>query len=134
MKKMVLIGAALFLTVAFGLPLLNAQQQGGPSQGWQCPWMSQGGGMMGQGGGMHHGMGCCMTGPGTQFNQGQPLSKDQAQQMLDNYLASRNNPNLKIGLVADKGNVFEATITTKDGSLVETIQVDKNTGWFRNVS
>lgn len=134
MRRMVLVAMVLLLAVIFGQPLLHAQQQAGsPQGGWHCPWMGQGGGMM-MHGGMHGGMGCCMTGPGTAFNQGQPLNKDQAKQMLDNYLSSRNNPNLKLGDVTDKGNVFEATITTKDGSLVEKIQVDKSTGWFKNIS
>lgn len=65
---------------------------------------------------------------------GQPVSKQQARQMLDNYVSSRNNPNLRVGEITDKGDLFEATIVTKEGSLVERIHVDKNTGWFRNVS
>ncbi len=54
--------------------------------------------------------------------------------MLEQYLSARHNPNLKLGEITDKGTLFEAPITTKDGSLVEKIQVDKNTGWFRYVS
>ena len=68
------------------------------------------------------------------LNKGQPLTREQAKQMLDNYVSSSNNPNLKPGDVTDKGDVFEATIVTKDGALVEKIQIDKSTGWFRNVS
>ncbi len=54
--------------------------------------------------------------------------------MLENYVNYRKNPNLKVGEVSDKGDVFEATVVTKDGALVEKIQVNKKTGWFRNVS
>lgn len=135
MKKVMLIGPVLMLALIMGMPTLYAQQQGTQpqGQGWYCPWM-------GQGGGMHHGrgMGCCMMGQGGMMvhnlNQGQPLSKEQAKQMLDNYVGYTNNPNLKLGEITDKGDFFEATIITKDGSLVEKIQVDKKTGWFRNVS
>ena len=45
----------------------------------------------------------------------------------------QGNPNLKVGKLADKGDFYEATIVTKkEGELVERIQVDKKTGWFRN--
>ena len=76
-----------------------------------------------------------MGGPGgMSYNKGQPVTKEQAKQLLENYVGSKNNPNLKLGEITDKGDVFEATIVTKDGSLVEQIPVDKNSGWFRNVS
>ncbi len=140
MKKAMLIGSVLMLALIMSMPTLYAQQQGTQpqGQGWYCPWMGQGGGMRHGGG-----MGCCMMGQGgagqsgmmaPNLNQGQPLSKEQAKQMLDNYVGYTNNPNLKLGEIADKGDLFEATIITKDGSLVDKIQIDKKTGWFRNVS
>jgi hypothetical protein len=135
MKKAMFIGSALMLALIMGMPSLYAQQQGTPPQGsgWYCPWMAQGGGMH-----RGRGMGRCMMGRGgmmaPNLNQGQPLTKEQAKQLLENYVAYSNNPNLKLGAISDKGDVFEATVVTKDGSLVETIQVDKKTGWFRNVS
>lgn len=46
----------------------------------------------------------------------------------------QGNPDLTVGKIADKGDQFEATIVTKkDGAIVDRIQVDKKTGWFRNV-
>ncbi len=46
----------------------------------------------------------------------------------------QGNPYLKVGKIADKGDLYEATIVTqKEGALVERVQVDKKTGWFRNV-
>ena len=65
--------------------------------------------------------------------QPEPLGKDQARLLVENYLRNQRNPNLKVGDVADKEEVFEATIVTKDGSLVDKLEVDKETGWFRSV-
>jgi hypothetical protein len=129
MKKAMLVGLAMVMALTLGLPGLYAQQQSTAPQtpGWYCPWMGGGQGGM---------MGCCMMGRGgmTKHDQGQPLSKDSAKQLLQDYLANSDNPNLKLGDIADKGTVFEASILTKDGSLVQKIQVDKDSGWFRNVS
>jgi hypothetical protein len=46
----------------------------------------------------------------------------------------KNNPNLKLGEVVEKGELFEVTVTTKDGSLVEKVELNRNTGWFRNMT
>jgi len=139
MKRTILVGAVLMLALLIGMPGLYAQQQNTPpqgGQGWYCPWMGQGGPMhRGMGRGMGQGMRCrMMGGGGMSLNKGQPVTKDQAKQLLEDYVGSANNPNLKLGEITEKGDVFEATIVTKDGSLVEKIQVDKNSGWFRNVS
>jgi hypothetical protein len=50
--------------------------------------------------------------------------------MLQNYVS--RNPNLKVGTVQDEGNSFEANVTTKDGSLVNKLFVDKDTGRIRS--
>lgn len=139
MKRTILVGAVLMLALLIGMPGLYAQQQDTPpqgEQGWYCPWMGQGGPMhRGMGRGLGRGMRCrLMGGSGMSLNKGQPVTKDQAKQLLEDYVGSANNPNLKLGEITEKGDVFEATIVTKEGSLVEKIQVDKNSGWFRNVS
>ena len=100
-----------------------------------------GGGMMGGG----YGMGQGMTGPGygsepsRQFPNGrgqlqpqQPLDKAQARSMVENYLQSTGNPNLKLGKITDDGSSFEANIVTKDNSMVDKILVDKNSGAMRS--
>jgi cytochrome c len=94
------------------------------------------GGMMG--GGM---MGPGMMGPGygpqygPRYQQPQKsLGEKDARAILENYLQSARNPNLKLGKIEDKGNVFEAEIVTKkEGALVDRIAIDKNTGWLRSV-
>jgi hypothetical protein len=52
--------------------------------------------------------------------------------LLENYLKNTGNPNLKLGDIGEKEKFYEAEILTKDGSLVDKIQVDKYTGWFRS--
>jgi zinc resistance-associated protein len=106
-----------------------------------------GGGMMGpgmMGGMMGRGMGPGMMGGGygpqhgpqypPQYQQPpKPLEERDARAILENYLNSMKNPNLKLGKIEDKGNAFEAEIQTKDGSLVDKILVDKNSRWMRSV-
>ncbi len=109
------------------------------------------GGMMGQGHGMGpgmmgrgYGMGPGMMGPqggpqygpqsGPQYQQpSRTMEEKDVKFMLENYLKSTRNPNLKLGKIQEKDSVFEAEILTKDGSLVDKIAVDKATGWMRSV-
>ena len=98
-------------------------------------------GMMG---GQGYGMGQGMMGPGygsepsRQFPNGaqqqpqQPIGKAQARSMVENYLHSTGNPNLKLGKITDDGSSFEADIVTKDNSMVDKILVDKNSGAMRS--
>jgi hypothetical protein len=98
-------------------------------------------GMMG-GRGYGYGMGPGMMGPGYGYGPNQqypyaqqqpqkPIDKDQAKSMVENYLSSTGNPNLKLGAVKDEGQNFEADVVTKDNSLADKILIDKNTGWMR---
>jgi len=101
--------------------------------------------MMGQGYGPGYGMGPGMMGPGygygqqygpqyrRQYQQPQnPLDKNQAKQQVENYLKSSRNPNLKLGKIEEKDNNYQINIETKNGSLVDKILVNKNTGWMRS--
>jgi hypothetical protein len=77
------------------------------------------------------------TGPGYEsrrpYQQAQePLNETDAKAMVDEYVNSTRNPNLKVGEIKEKGSSFEAEILTKDGSLVDKIAIDKNTGWMRS--
>ena len=92
--------------------------------------------MMGPGYGYHMGPG--MMGPGygygPQYQQPQkPMTKKDAEALVENYLKSTGNPNLKLGETKDEGSAYEVTIVTKDNSLVDRILVDKRTGWMRSV-
>ncbi|MFZ7111014.1 MAG: hypothetical protein ACOWYE_04965 [Desulfatiglandales bacterium] len=58
----------------------------------------------------------------------EPLEKDDAKELVEDYLKSTRNPNLKVGEVEDHGPGFEVAIVTKDGSPVDKVLVDKETG------
>lgn len=118
----------------------------GNSMGWGDGY-GMGPGMMGQGRGMGpgmmnrgYGMGGQQYGPpygpqyGPQYQQPpRNMEEEDVRVMLENYLKSTRNPNLKLGKIQEKDSVFEAEILTKDGSLVDKIAVDKATGWMRSV-
>jgi hypothetical protein len=110
----------------------HAIDMGGYGMG---PGMVLGGGMMG---GRSYGMGPGMIGPGyaygPQYQKPQkPLEEKDAKAILENYLRSTRNPNLKLGKITEQGNYFEGEITAKDGSLVDKILVDRYTGWIRSI-
>jgi hypothetical protein len=63
----------------------------------------------------------------------EPLKKEDVKTRIENMLEYSRNPNLKVGKIEDKGVYFEAEITTKDGSLVDKLLVDKDTGRMRSV-
>lgn len=133
-------------------------QGGGPGRGMGSGTMGPGygydgrGGMMGYGPGMMHRWGGEGYGPmhrGWQGNQGyapgrgpgygyrgpeEPLDKAGARGIVERYLSSSRNPNLKVGEIEEKGDVFEAEIVTrKGGDLVDRVQIDRQTGWMRSV-
>jgi rubrerythrin len=95
---------------------------------------TMGPGMM-HGGGYGSGMGPGMMGPGygAQSPQsGKPLDMKEAKAMMEDYLKSWRNPNLKLGKIKDTGNAFEAEVLTKNNALVDRVLIDKNTGWMRS--
>jgi hypothetical protein len=74
------------------------------------------------------------AGPQSQYQQqGKPLTEKDVKTMVENYIQSTRNPNLKLGKITDKDHYFEAEILTKDNALVDKIVVDKQTGWMRSV-
>ena len=152
MKKIILL---LVATVFIGVALYSVEGNAQMGQGYG-PGYGMGPGMMGQGYGpgygmgpgmmgQGYGMGPGMMGPGNgygqqygpqygrQYQQSQnPLDKNQAKQQVENYLSSMRNPNLKLGKIEEKGNNYQVNIETKEGSLVDKLLVDKNTGWMRS--
>jgi hypothetical protein len=127
MKKIILL---LFATVFMGFSLYPVKGNAQMGQGYG-PGYGMGPGMMGPGYGNGQ-----QYGPqyGRQYQKSQhPLDKNQAKQEVENYLSSMRNPNLKLGKVEEKGNGYQISIVTKEGSLVDKILVDKNTGWMRSV-
>ncbi len=108
---------------------------------WFCPGYSRRAMFPGQVGGCwgpHHGSrwqgaGRCPYHSGWNQQPMKPVDHQQATAILENYLNSLGNPRLKLGSVEDKGEVFQGKILTLDGSLVDTVQVAKRTGWIRLV-
>ena len=96
--------------------------------------------MMGRGYGMGPGYGRGQGSMGRAPAQGEigpgvgrletPLKEDGARTVVENYLQSTRNPNLKLGKITEQGEAFEAEIVTKDGSLVDKLLVEKSTGWM----
>jgi hypothetical protein len=153
MKKTILL---LFATVFVGFALYSVDGNAQMGRGYG-PGDGMGSGMMGQGYNSNYGMGPGMMGSGSGMGQGmmgsdngngsqygpqygrqyqqprqKPLDRDQAKQEAENYLRSMRNPNLKLGRIQEKSNGYEINIVTKDGSLVNKILVDKNTGGMRS--
>ena len=94
-------------------------------------------GMMHYGGNRNYGMGPGIMGQGYEdephyYHSQKHLDKKDAARILEDYLNSRNNPNLKLGEIRDQGSSFEADLLTKDNSLVDKLIVDKNTGRMRS--
>jgi hypothetical protein len=61
------------------------------------------------------------------------LEEKDAKAILENYLKSTRNPNLKLGKLTERDKYFESEILTKDNSLVDKIIVDKYSGWMRSI-
>ncbi len=117
----------------YGGPHMGYGRGYGMGPGMMGPGYGMGPGMMGRGWGYHMGPG--MMGPGyygPQQGSQKPLEEKDAKAMLENYLQSTGNPNLKLGKITEKGSSFEAEIVTKNNSLVDKVLVDKNTGWMRS--
>lgn len=131
MKRLAILGLLTFLGTILVVGNLSAQPAGPGYGGGYCPWMGGGQGPGGQGG--RGGWYCPWMGQQTGSpvaKPGQPLSADQAKALVEQDI--RANPNLKAGKVTEKDGAFEVEVVTKDGSLVDKIQVNKQTGWFRS--
>jgi len=92
-----------------------------------------------------YGMGAGMMGPGYEMGPGwqgreyaQPSRQvkslstaEDAKAIVEDYIQSTRNPNLKLGKIEDAGDAFRADIVTQDNSLVDQVLVDKTSGWMR---
>ncbi|MCE5333484.1 MAG: hypothetical protein LLG06_02740 [Desulfobacteraceae bacterium] len=130
MKKFVAVSLLAMMFFA-GMPVW-AQQNAAPKDGeWFCPVGRGHGRMAGQTPGV------CPRGTGPmcmKAGSGEPLTREDAARLLERYVARTGMANLKAGDIVDNGSVFEATVLTKDGALVERLEIDKNSGFFRRAS
>ena len=61
-----------------------------------------------------------------------PVGLKEAKAMMNDYLKSSRNPNLKLGKIKDVGKAFEAEIRTPNKALVDKVLIDKETGSIRS--
>lgn len=63
---------------------------------------------------------------------GKAIDAKEAEAMMNDYLKTSRNPNLKLGKIKDMGKFFEAEILTKKNDLADRIQIDKATGYIKS--
>jgi hypothetical protein len=143
MKKTILVSGLAFL---IGLTLSVGEGKAQMGSGRMGSGYGMGSGMMGSGTGQgtwgpregyqnNNPQDGYQSNPqnGSQYKGSQkPLGPKEARAILEDYLKSKRNPNLKLGKIKDDGYAFEAEIVTEDNSLVDRILVDKNTGGMRS--
>ena len=124
-----------------GEPAEGCPQQAMPGRGMMGQGYGMGPGMMGPGQGMmgqgmmgQGMMGGGTMGPGMMMGPAtdRDLSADDVRQILEGRLAWIRNPNLKLGSVeASDEDTVVAEIVTQEGSLVQTLAVDRRSGMMR---
>jgi len=140
MKKLILYGltgalAMLLVQSPLDLQAMDSGMMGSGGYGSH----DMGPGMMPYGGSRNYDMGTGMMGQGYENEPHYPENQKYrgrkiAERILQNYLNSRHNPNLKLGEIKDEGSFFEADLLTKENSLVDKLTVDKNTGRMRSAN
>jgi hypothetical protein len=94
---------------------------------------SRGSGMMGgYGSGYGTGRSYRRQSPSTGKSIDVQIDVQGAEAMMNDYLKSTRNPNLKLGKMKDTGRAFEAEILTQKNDLVDRILIDKETGYIRS--
>lgn len=62
------------------------------------------------------------------------ISEEEAVSIIQGYLERTGNPNLRIGKVEKENDGdYLVEITTKDGSLVDKLEVNQFSGWFHSI-
>ncbi|WP_142848659.1 hypothetical protein [Telmatospirillum sp. J64-1] len=85
--------------------------------------------------GHHHGMHGMPGMFGAARNIDKQLTAEEVEAILRGRLAFMANRNLTVGQVSEKDEkTVTATIVTKDGSLVSTLEFDRRTGFSRPVN
>lgn len=126
-----------FLSTAFflgfvGLGTAYAQPYGPGGCCGGCPW---------HGTGYRRGVPNPGYGPSYGYTRRPPryakpsgaMGLNEAKGMLEDYMKSTNNPNLKLGKIKEQKDRFVAQITTKDGSLVDEIALDRYSGYMGSI-
>jgi len=127
--------AAAALAVSFAVPALADDDD---KSEWKCPRYEQMqkagyGPGYGMGYGRHHrGGGMGFMGGGPRWGADKDLSVEQVKDIIEGKIAMRGNENIKVGKVEAKDDdTVIAEIVTKDGSLVQKVAVDRDSGRMR---
>ncbi len=65
---------------------------------------------------------------------GEALTQEDAVSIVENYLQETRNPNLTIGEIeTGEDGDYLVEIVTKDGSLVDKLEVDRLMGWIHSI-
>ena len=65
---------------------------------------------------------------------GEALTQEDAVSIVEDYLKKINNPNLEVGEVErTEEEDYLVEIVTKDGSLVDKLEVNRLTGWIHSI-
>ena len=138
MNKVLIILLGAVIGGFFGLHPLYAcymagMGQGGTAMGHDGGTMGHGGDAMGGGPMMGHGDMASHSGDNHQGHH-QVLTQDQARLVMGNYLKSTKDPNLVLGQVSEEQTYFEGDVATKEGTVVDKLRVDKQTGGIQSSS
>jgi hypothetical protein len=138
MKKLILYSLICALAMLLtNSPINTLAMDSGMMSDGSYRGFDMGPGMMHHGGARDYDMGPGMMGQGYEnephyWQTQKHLDSKDARRIFNDYLNTRNNPNLKLGKIRDEGSFFEADLRTKDNSLVDKLIVDKNTGRMRS--
>lgn len=149
MRHPKIIGVAIVVAVTMavsGYAATSVAQPYGGGGGWGCGygscWMGPGmmygygGGYGGPGwmgpGGMMYGYGGGY-GPGWGQQTNLNLTVDQVKNNMQQWLARRGNPHVKLGNVAEKNadTITADIVTTDKGDLVDRFAVNRHTGYMQ---
>lgn len=62
-----------------------------------------------------------------------PIGLNEAKAAFEDYISSTKNPNLRLDKIKEQNGRFSAEVTTKEGSLVDRLELDRATGYIRSV-
>jgi len=145
-KAVIFVGILMVTSIGYaqekdpGTQTQGSEYEYQNQRGWNyCPYCGNYIGPEERAGGMHHRghMGQQDPHHGYRYHQYResqgPVEKEDVKKLMKDYLESTQNPNLKLGKIEDKGDVYEAEIVTQEGSLVDKILVYKRTGRMRSI-
>ena len=70
--------------------------------------------------------------PSSTTSLGDAVNQAQATELAQRYVDTIGNPNLRIGEARESDTGFEVDIVTSNGSNVDRLLIDKDTGWLRS--